>query len=135
HRKDVLLEGIDIFKNYLVISERSNGLTQINIQPWNTPENAYYLPFPNETYTAYTTTNVDFDTNQLRFSFQSMATPASVMEINMNTKEQTVLKEQEVLGDFNKDDYEEVRLWANAQDGTKIPISIVYKKGKIGRAH
>lgn len=129
HRKDVLLEGIDIFKNYLVISERSNGLTQINIQPWNTPENAYYLPFPNETYTAYTTTNVDFDTNQLRFGFQSMATPASVMEINMNTKEQTVLKEQEVLGDFNKDDYEEVRLWANAQDGTKIPISIVYKKG------
>lgn len=129
HRKDVLLEGIDIFKNYLVISERSNGLTQINIQPWNTPENAYYLPFPNETYTAYTTTNVDFDTNQLRFGFQSMATPASVMEINMNTKEQTVLKEQEVLGDFNKDDYEEVRLWATAQDGTKIPISIVYKKG------
>ncbi|PJR04866.1 S9 family peptidase [Avrilella dinanensis] len=129
HRKDVLLEGIDIFKNYLVISERSNGLTQINIQPWNTPENAYYLPFPNETYTAYTTTNVDFDTNQLRFGFQSMATPASVMEINMNTKEQTVLKEQEVLGDFNKDDYEEVRLWVNAQDGTKIPISIVYKKG------
>lgn len=129
HRKDVLLEGIDIFKNYLVISERSNGLTQINIQPWNAPENAYYLPFPNETYTAYTTTNVDFDTNQLRFGFQSMATPASVMEINMNTKEQTVLKEQEVLGDFNKDDYEEVRLWATAQDGTKIPISIVYKKG------
>lgn len=129
HRKDVLLEGIDIFKNYLVISERSNGLTQINIQPWNTPENAYYLPFPNETYTAYTTTNVDFDTNQLRFGFQSMATPASVMEINMNTKEQTVLKEQEVLGDFNKDDYVEVRLWATAQDGTKIPISIVYKKG------
>lgn len=129
HRKDVLLEGIDIFKNYLVISERSNGLTQINIRPWNAQENAYYLPFPNETYTAYTTTNVDFDTNQLRFGFQSMATPASVMEINMNTKEQTVLKEQEVLGDFNKDDYEEVRLWANAQDGTKIPISIVYKKG------
>lgn len=129
HRKDVLLEGIDIFKNYLVISERSNGLTQINIQPWNAPENAYYLPFPNETYTAYTTTNIDFDTNQLRFGFQSMATPASVMEINMNTKEQTVLKEQEVLGDFNKDDYEEVRLWATAQDGTKIPISIVYKKG------
>lgn len=129
HRKDVLLEGIDIFKNYLVISERSNGLTQINIQPWNAPENAYYLPFPNETYTAYTTTNIDFDTNQLRFGFQSMATPASVMEINMNTKEQTVLKEQEVLGDFNKDDYVEVRLWATAQDGTKIPISIVYKKG------
>lgn len=129
HRKDVLLEGIDIFKNYLVISERSNGLTQINIQPWNAPENAYYLPFPNETYTAYTTTNIDFDTNQLRFGFQSMATPASVMEINMNTKEQIVLKEQEVLGDFNKDDYEEVRLWATAQDGTKIPISIVYKKG------
>ena len=129
HRKDVLLEGIDIFKNYLVISERSNGLTQINIQPWDNPDEAYYLPFPNETYTAYTTTNVDFDTNQLRFAFQSMATPASVMEINMQTKKQTVLKEQEVLGGYNKEDYEEVRLWATAQDGTKIPISVVYKKG------
>ena len=129
HRKDVLLEGIDIFKNYLVISERSNGLTQIHIQPWNAPENAYYLPFPNETYTAYTTTNLDFDTHQLRFAFQSMATPASVMEMDMQTKEQTVLKEQEVLGDYNKDDYEEIRLWATAQDGTKIPISVVYKKG------
>lgn len=129
HRKDVLLEGIDIFKNFLVISERSNGLTQINIHPWNAPENSYYLPFPNETYTAFTTTNVDFDTNQLRFAFQSMATPASVMEINMDTKTQIVLKEQEVLGDFNKDNYEEVRLWATAQDGTKIPISVVYRKG------
>lgn len=129
HRKDVLLEGIDIFKNFLVISERSNGLTQINIHPWNAPENSYYLPFPNETYTAFTTTNVDFDTNQLRFAFQSMATPASVMEINMDTKTQIVLKEQEVLGDFNKDNYEEVRLWAAAQDGTKIPISVVYRKG------
>ena len=129
HRKDVLLEGIDIFKNFLVISERGNGLTQINIHPWNAPENSYYLPFPNETYTAFTTTNVDFDTNQLRFAFQSMATPASVMEINMDTKTQIVLKEQEVLGDFNKDNYEEVRLWATAQDGTKIPISVVYRKG------
>lgn len=129
HRKDVLIEGVDIFKNYLVISERSNGLTQLNIRPWDAPEKAYYLPFPNETYTAYTTTNVDFDTDQLRFAFQSMATPASVMEINMKTQEQTVLKEQEVLGDFNKDDYEEVRLWATAQDGTEIPISVVYKKG------
>ncbi len=129
HRNDVLIEGVDIFKNYLVISERSNGLTQLNIRPWDAPEKAYYLPFPNETYTAYTTTNVDFDTDQLRFAFQSMATPASVMEINMKTQEQTVLKEQEVLGDFNKDDYEEVRLWATAQDGTEIPISVVYKKG------
>src|SRR5690554_1903401 len=129
HRKDVLLEGIDIFKNFLVISERGNGLTQINIHPWNAPENSYYLPFPNETYTAFTTTNVDFDTNQLRFAYQSMATPASMMEINMDTKTQIVLKEQEVLGDFNKDNYEEVRLWATAQDGTKIPISVVYRKG------
>lgn len=129
HRKEVLLEGIDIFKDYLVISERSNGLTQIKIQPWHAPEKAYYLSFPNETYTAYTSINLDFDTTRLRFAFQSMATPASVMEIDMDTREQRVLKEQEVLGSFHKTDYEEVRLWAVAQDGTWIPVSMVYKKG------
>ena len=129
HREDVLLEGIDIFKDYLVVEERSNGLNKIQIRPWNEGE-AYYLPFESETYTAYTTTNPDFDTNLLRFAYQSLKTPSSVIDFNMETKEKTILKEQEVLGGkFNKDNYEEKRVWATAQDGTKVPISLVYKKG------
>ena len=129
HREDVLLEGIDIFKKYLVVEERSNGLNKIQIRPWNN-EGAYYLPFESETYTAYTTTNVDFDTDILRYGYQSLATPSSVIDFNMTTKEKTVLKEQEVLGGkFDKNNYVEERVWATAEDGTKIPISMVYKKG------
>ncbi|MBC3846604.1 S9 family peptidase [Winogradskyella echinorum] len=129
HRKDVLIEGIDIFKDYLVISERSNGLNQIRIKRWDETQD-YYLPFDNETYTAYTGTNVDFDTEVLRYGYNSMTTPSSVIEFNMRTKTKTVLKEQEVLGGkFNKDNYTSERIWATAEDGIQIPMSVVYKKG------
>ena len=129
HRKDVLLEGIEIFKDYLVVEERSNGLNKIQIRPWN-GKGEYYLPFESETYTAYTTTNVDFDTEILRYGYQSMATPSSVIDFNMSTQEKKVLKEQEVLGGkFDKNNYIEERVWATATDGTKVPISMVYRKG------
>ncbi|AWM15358.1 oligopeptidase B [Flavobacterium sediminis] len=129
HRKEVLLEGIDIFKDYLVVEERSNGLNKIQIRPWS-GEEPYYLPFESETYTAYTTTNPDFDTELLRFAYQSLATPSSVIDFNMRTKEKTVLKEQEVLGGkFDKNNYQEERIWATAEDGTKVPVSLVYRKG------
>lgn len=130
HRADVLLEDIDLFQNFLVVSERSNGLNRIKIQPWNAPEKAYYLPFESQTYTAYTSTNLDFDTDLLRYSYQSLTTPASVIDFNMKTKEKTILKEVEILGGtFDKNNYTEERLWATATDGTKIPVSLVYKKG------
>ena len=129
HRKDVLLEDIEIFRNYLVVEERSNGLNHIRIMPWS-GEGEYYLPFGSETYSAGTTTNVDFDTEILRYSYQSLATPASVIDFNMRTKEKEVKKEQQVLGGkFDKNDYIEERIWATATDGTKIPISMVYRKG------
>lgn len=129
HRKDVLLEGIEIFKDYLVVEERSNGLNKIRIMPWS-GKREYYLPFNIETYTAYTTTNVDFDTEILRYAYQSMATPSSVIDFNMRTQEKKVLKEQEVLGGkFDKNNYIEERVWATATDGTKVPISMVYRKG------
>jgi oligopeptidase B len=128
HRKDVLLEGIEIFKNYLVVEERSNGLNHIRIMPWSGTGD-YYLPFDNETYNAYTTTNIDFDTDILRYSYQSMATPSSVIDFNMTTKTKEVLKEQQVLGGkFDKSNYIEERVWATAADGTKVPISMVYHK-------
>jgi len=129
HREEVLVEGIDIFKDYLVVSERFDGLNKIRIMPWN-GEGEYYLPFELETYTAYTTTNIDFDTEILRYGYQSMAIPSSVIDFNMRTKEKTILKEQEVLGGkFDKNNYIEERIWATAQDGTKIPMSMVYRKG------
>ena len=129
HRDDVLLEDIDIFKDFLVVSERFNGLNHIRIMPWS-GKGEYYLPFDSETYMAYTTTNLDFDTEMLRYGYQSLATPASVIDFNMKTKEKNVLKEHEVLGGkFDKNNYIEERIWATAKDGTKVPISMVYRKG------
>lgn len=128
HREDVLLEDIDLFNDFLVLSERSNGLNQIRIMPWN--GDSYYLPFESETYTAYTTTNLDFDTTILRYSYQSLTTPSSVIDFNMRTREKTVLKEQEVLGgNFDKANYTEERVWVTANDGTQVPISMVYRNG------
>ncbi len=129
HRTDVLVEDIDIFKDYLVVSERSNGLNKINIKKWDGTAD-YYLPFDNETYTADVGTNPDFDTCILRYSYNSLTTPNSVIDFNMETKEKVVKKEQEVLSTtFDKNNYASERIWATADDGTEIPISLVYKKG------
>ncbi|MEM6717722.1 MAG: S9 family peptidase [Bacteroidota bacterium] len=129
HRPDVLLEDIEIFKDFLVLSERDNGLNKIRITRWDGTDD-YYLPFDNETYTANTSVNVDFDTETLRYSYNSMTTPTSVIDFNMVTKTKEVKKEQEVLGGkFDKNNYTSERLWATAADGTKIPMSVVYRKG------
>jgi oligopeptidase B len=129
HREDVLLEDIEIFKDYLVLGERSNGLNKIRIMPWN-GKGEYYLPFDSETYTANISTNPDFDTQILRYSYQSLGTPSSVIDFNMKTKEKEIKKEQQVLGGkFDKKNYVEERVWATAEDGTKIPISMIYRKG------
>lgn len=129
HREDVLLEDIDIFKDYLVVSERSNGLNKIKVTRWD-GTNEYYIPFDNETYTVFPSTNLEFDTDTLRYVYNSLTTPSSTVDFDMISKEKTVLKEQEVLGGkFDKDNYASERIWAKAGDGTMIPISLVYKKG------
>ena len=131
HRKDVLVEDIEIFKDYLVIEERENGLVKIRIIP-NNGQPEYYLPFESETYSAYTGTNVDFDTDILRYSYQSLATPSSVIDFDMKTKVKIIKKEQQVLGDnFDKNNYKEERIWAIANDGIKVPISLIYHKKTI----
>ena len=118
HREGVLLEDIEIFKDFLVVSERENGLNQIHIKRWDGTD-SYYLPFESETYTAYTTTNIDFDTTILRYGYQSLTTPSSVIDFDMVTKSKTIKKEQEVLGGkFKKENYTSERLWATAADGT-----------------
>lgn len=128
HRDNVLLEDIDIFKDFYVVSERENGLNKIKVVKWDGSE-SYYLPFESETYTARVSRNPDFDTEILRFSYNSMATPNSVIDFNMRTREQEIKKEQEVLGGkFDKANYIEKRLWATARDGAKVPMSVVYHK-------
>lgn len=127
HREDVYLENFEIFKNYLVLEERSNGLIHLNIRSWDGKEN-YYLPFKEEAYTAYTSTNPDFDTDILRYGYTSMTTPNSTIDFNMKDKTSEVKKEQPVLGGFKKENYITKRLWVTARDGKKIPISIVYNK-------
>lgn len=115
HRKEVLLEGIDIFKNYLVVSERSNGLNQIRIISWDGKQDEY-LKFNDPAYTASVSTNPDFDTEVLRYSYTSLTTPRSVIDYNMKTKTQQIMKEQEVLGGkFNKENYVSERIWATAE--------------------
>ncbi len=129
HRKAVLLEDIEIFKDYLVLNERENGLNNLRIISWDGSED-YYLPFNSETYTAYIGNNPDFDSNELRYGFNSLTSPSSVIDYNFKTKQSKIKKEQEVLGGkFKKENYESARIWATARDGVKVPISLVYKKG------
>jgi oligopeptidase B len=128
HRDDVLLESIEIFKDYLVVNERKNGLAELRVIKWG-DWTQHYISFEEETYTAYIGTNPDFDSEILRFGYTSMTTPSSVFDYNMKTKERTLLKQQEVLGYFKVEDYEAKRLYAEARDGVKVPISLVYKKG------
>ncbi|WP_282076023.1 S9 family peptidase [Maribacter aquivivus] len=131
HREEVLLEDIDIFKEYYVLSERENGLNKIRIIKWD-GSSEYFLPFKSETYTAYVGSNPDFDTEILRYSYNSMSTPSSVIDFNMRTKAKEIKKEQEVLGGlFDKENYKEERLWATARDGVKVPMSLVYRKDTV----
>jgi oligopeptidase B len=131
HRDSVLLEDFDIFKEYYVLSERENGLNNIKIVKWD-GTSSYFLPFKSETYTSFVDANPDFDTEVLRYGYNSLTTPSSVIDYNMRTKDREVLKEQEVLGGlFEKENYAEERLWATARDGAKIPISLVYHKDTV----
>ncbi len=127
HRSDILLNSIEIFKNYLVVSERKDGLTQLRVRPWTGgPE--YYIDFGEEAYTTYVSTNREFDTDVLRYGYTSLTTPNSVYDFHMSTRERKLLKQQEVIGDFDPANYETKRLYATVDDGTEIPISMVYRK-------
>lgn len=128
HRKDVLMEGISEFKNYLVFSERQNGLSQLVIYDIKNRKKEF-LKFDEPTYTAYSSSNPEYNTDNFRFGYTSMVTPNSQFEQNLKTGKRTLLKQQEVLGGYDKTAYTTERLFATSKDGTKIPISIVYKKG------
>lgn len=129
HRSDVLLEGIDIFKKYLVISERKNGLKDLRIIKW-ADQSEYYMEFNDPAYLAYTTANPEFDTEVLRYGYTSLTTPNSTFDYHMTTKEQVLLKQQEIMDpSFSPENYQSERLYVEARDGAKVPVSLVYKKG------
>ncbi len=128
HRKDVLMEGISEFKNFLVFSERQNGLSQLAIYDRKTGKKEF-LKFYEPTYTVYPSGNPEYNTDNFRFGYTSMITPSSQFEQDLKTGKRTLLKQQEVLGGYNKENYITERLFATAKDGTRIPVSIVYKKG------
>ncbi len=128
HRDNTLLEDVSIFKDYIVIEERTNGLSEIRIKSWDGKED-YYLPFDEETYSAAVYANPEFDTEVIRYSYNSMTTPNSVIDFNMKNQSKEVKKQQEVLGGkFNKNNYSTRRVWATARDGEKVAISLVYHK-------
>ncbi len=136
HRQDVLLEGIDIFKNYLVITEREKGLRQLRVKSWNNAVD-YYLEFDDPAYVAWTTGNPEFDTETLRYGYTSLTTPKTIYDYNMKTKTRKLMKRDEVLDEnFSPDNYISERKIARVRDGVEVPISIVYKKGyqKDGKA-
>lgn len=128
HRDDVLLEDLELFEDYLVLGERKNGLTGLHVMAWDGSQD-YYIPFNDAAYVVFTTVNRDYNTHLLRYGYSSLTTPATQYEFNMKTKEQTLLKQQEVVGGHNPEDYHAERLYVTAKDGAKVPVSLVYKKG------
>ncbi len=128
HQKEVLLEGFEIFKNYLVLEERKEGLLQIKIID-SQNNTSHYLLFSDPTYTAYIGLNLEFDTEKLRYGYTSLTQPSSTFEYDMKQRTTKLLKQQEVLGGkFLAENYISERIWAKARDGKKVPISLVYHK-------
>lgn len=127
HRTDVLLEGLEVFKDHMVVSERKNGLTQLRVRDRKTQVD-HLVDFGEPVYEAYLSANPEFETTTLRFTYTSLTTPNSTFDYDMQTKTKVLKREQPVLGGFDKSNYQTERLWVTARDGIKIPVSIVYRK-------
>jgi len=128
HRPDVLIESVEPFKNFLVVTERKNGLVQFRVRDLSNNKDTY-MPFEEPAYMASAGTNPDFNSETLRYNYTSMTTPSSVFDFNLRNGSKKLMKQQQVLGGFKKEDYVTERVFATAKDGTKVPISLVYKKG------
>ena len=130
HRADVLLEDFEFFKDYLVLTERTDGLVQLRVRPWTGGgQNEYYLDFGEPAYLAYVSTNLEFDTPVLRYGYTSLTTPSSTYDYDMKTRQKTLLKRDQILGGFDPANYVSERFFTTARDGARVPVSIVYRKG------
>lgn len=128
HRADVFLEGFHLFKTHLVLEERINGIVNIRVKSWDGKQDDR-IDFGEESYVAWPSNNPEYNSPTVRLAYTSMTTPSSVIEVNLATKAQKLLKQQEVLGGFDRNNYVSERIYATARDGVKVPISIVYRKG------
>lgn len=128
HREEVLLEGVEPFRDYLVVAEKSQALSRFRIQELKTGT-WKQVSFPEPVYAAFAGGTPEYTSKAFRFVYQSMVTPQSVYDCDMATGKQTLLKETEVLGGYDKTQYATERLWAPARDGAKVPLSVVYRKG------
>ncbi|KPL15213.1 MAG: protease 2 [Bacteroides sp. SM23_62] len=128
HRENVLLTDLELFNDYMVVSERKEGLLYIRIIEWESGQE-HYLDFGEEVYVARIAINTQFDTKLLRYAYSSLTTPNSTFDYHMESRGKTLLKQQEVIGDFDPANYESRRIYATAKDGSKIPMSMVYRKG------
>jgi oligopeptidase B len=126
HRDDVFFVDAELFDDYLVIKERTDGLLRLRIKPRDGGEE-HPLDFGEPAYDAWTTDNHELDTTTLRYAYTSLTTPKSVYDYDMKRRQKTLLKEEEVVGDFDKADYTTERLWATARDGVLVPVSLVYR--------
>lgn len=134
-RKDVLLQSVEEFKDFLVINERKDGLVKLRVR--NLKDNSeHYIDFGEPAYSANFGANPEYNSTNLRYGYTSLVTPASTFDYDMVTKVKTLKKQQEVLGGYDQKEFVCERLYATAKDGTKVPISLVYKKGfkKDGKA-
>jgi oligopeptidase B len=132
HRPDVLLEGFELFRDYLVLEERENGLTRIRVRPWE-GEGEHEVAFDEPAYVAFLGANLELDTPLLRFGYSSLTTPISQYDYDMRTRARTLRKRDEVVGDFKPERYETLRLRAPARDGAGVPVTLVYRRGLAGR--
>ena len=128
HRADVLLEDFEFFKDYLVLSERKDGLVQLRVRPWN-GRGEFYLDFGEPAYLAYVSTNREFDTPLVRYVYTSLTTPSSTYDYDMRSKQKTLLKRDSILGGFDPANYVTERIYTTARDGARVPVSIVDQKG------
>jgi oligopeptidase B len=126
-REDVKIDNIDLFKDYMVVWERAKGLVQVQIRNMQNG-NSHYIEFPEPVYSADAGPNPEFDSKLLRLNYVSLVTPQSVFDYHMDTKEMELKKEREVLGGYDRTQYQSERIFAPSYDGTEVPISIVYKK-------
>jgi oligopeptidase B len=127
-RSDVLLQSVEEFKDFIVINERKDGLVKLRVRNLK-DKSEHYIDFGEPAYAANFGANPEYNSAVLRYSYTSLTTPASIFDYNMGTRTKTLKKQQEVLGGYNQTDYVTERIYATAQDGTKVPISLVYKKG------
>ena len=128
HRPDVKIDDIDLFEDHMVVYERVNGLKTMRVINLGTGESRK-VAFPEEVYTYGQGVNPVFASNKLRFFYTSLTTSFSAFDLDMDTMEWSLVKRQPVLGGYDPDCYQSERLFANADDGTKVPISLVYRRG------